>query len=157
MVTKAAWLSCHTLNVPWPTSWRDSPGQSVQYLSLYFRHWFWRLLVWLLSISNLWGYLKCPGFGKPHLKTLKCFPIVPVKSPPKQPPGYKFHIHVGHFKVIKCPTLLGKLQSLCVLCQYTMKPQPFPLKSSNPPLSPYQLQDIHVSCETEAKVQMPQP
>ena len=38
-----------------------------------------------------------------------------------------------------------------------MKPQPFPLKSSNPPLSPYKLQDIHVSCEIEAKVQMPQP
>ena len=38
-----------------------------------------------------------------------------------------------------------------------MKPQPFPLKSSNPPSSSYKLQDIHVSCEIEAKVQMPQP
>ena len=38
-----------------------------------------------------------------------------------------------------------------------MKPPPFPLKSSNPPLSPYKLQDIHISCEIEAKVQMPQP
>ena len=79
-------------------------------------------------------------------------------SPPKQTPVYKFHIHVhvGQFKVIKCPTL-GKLQSLCDLSQSTMKPQPFPLKSSNPPLSPYKLQDIHISCEIEAKVQMPQP
>ena len=39
-------------------------------------------------------------------------------SPPKQQPGYKFHIHVGQFKVIKCPTL-GKLQSLCDLSQST--------------------------------------
>ena len=79
-------------------------------------------------------------------------------SPPKQQPVYKFHIHVhvGQFKVIKCPTL-GKLESLCDLSLSTMKPQPFPLKSSNPPLSPYKLQDIHISCEIEAKVQMPQP
>lgn len=80
-------------------------------------------------------------------------------SPPKQPPGYKFPIHVGQFKVIKCPTL-GKLQSLCDLCQSTMMPQPCPLKSSNLPLSSYKLQDIHtlhVSCEIEAKVQVPQP
>ena len=38
-----------------------------------------------------------------------------------------------------------------------MKPQPFPLKSFNPPLSSYKLQDMHESCEIEAKVQMPQP
>ena len=39
-------------------------------------------------------------------------------STPKQQPGYKFHIHVGQFKVIKYPTL-GKLQSLCDLSQST--------------------------------------
>ena len=78
---------------------------------------------------------------------------------PSNHPGYKFLIHIGQFKVIKCPTL-GKLQSLCDLCQSTMMPQPCPLKSSNLPLSSYKLQDIHtlhVSCEIEAKVQVPQP
>ena len=122
MVTKAAWPCCHTWNLSWPTSWRDSLWQSVEYLSLYFQHWLWRLLVWLSSISNLWGHLKCLGLGKliqPYLKTLKCTSQSKAStSPPKQQPGYKFHIHVGQFKVIKCPTL-GKLQSLCDLSQST--------------------------------------
>ena len=100
MVTKAAWPCCHTWNLSWPTSWRDSLGQSVEYLSLYFQHWLWRLLVWLPSISNLWGHLKCLGLGKliqPYLKTLKCFPIVPVKAKLQHPLPSNHNIHVGQY------------------------------------------------------------
>ena len=66
--------------------------------------WVWKTNATILQNVEVFSYCTCQSKAS--------------TSPPKQPPGYKFHIHVGQFKAIKCPTL-GKLQSLCDLSQST--------------------------------------